>query len=111
MRKKRIVKNHVFIKFMRYMILILIVPFIISMVLYGRLTAHIHNQMYMNHVNAFGKCFSKDGKCISEYGENSHLLYRKYRHYKLYHGWWEWSENAYLYDTGAEGIAGNENRR
>ena len=41
MRKKRIVKNHVFIKFMRYMILILIVPFIISMVLYGRLTAHI----------------------------------------------------------------------
>lgn len=59
MRKKRIVKNHVFIKFMRYMILILIVPFIISMVLYGRLTAHIHNQMYMNHVNALENASAK----------------------------------------------------
>ena len=59
MRKKRIVKNHVFTKFMRYMILILIVPFIISMVLYGRLTAHIHNQMYMNHVNALENASAK----------------------------------------------------
>lgn len=59
MRKKRIAKNHVFIKFMRYMILILIVPFIISVVLYGRLTAHIHNQMYMNHVNALENASAK----------------------------------------------------
>lgn len=41
------------------MILILIVPFIISMVLYGRLTAHIHNQMYMNHVNALENASAK----------------------------------------------------
>ena len=41
------------------MILILIVPFIISVVLYGRLTAHIHNQMYMNHVNALENASAK----------------------------------------------------
>ena len=45
-------KNGVFIKFMRYMILILIIPLIISFVLYGRFTEHIHEQLYLDNVNA-----------------------------------------------------------
>ena len=54
MRKKRnyMKKNGVFIKFMRYMILILIIPLIISFVLYGRFTEHIHEQLYLDNVNA-----------------------------------------------------------
>lgn len=59
MKKERIAKNRVFIKFMRYMILILIVPLIISVVLYGRLTAHIHNQAYMDNVNALENSSAK----------------------------------------------------
>lgn len=59
MKKERLAKNRVFIKFMRYMILILIVPLIISVVLYGRLTAHIHNQAYMDNVNALENSSAK----------------------------------------------------
>lgn len=59
MKRDRIAKNRVFIKFMCYMILILIVPLIISVVLYGRLTAHIHDQAYMDNVNALENSSAK----------------------------------------------------